>query len=146
MRAANRAYRESIAGVTIAKGANELTLIELGKVLESGRYEPIGMASPRGRRGVAMAYHVRWALSLAPFVLSVFALVWTRRQRGRVSIVAVGCAMTSGYYLALFLAGRAHMFDREMSAVVAAWTANVTFLALSALLLISSHYRLHENG
>jgi hypothetical protein len=39
MPAANQAYRESIAGVTIAKGANELTLIELGKVLDSERYE-----------------------------------------------------------------------------------------------------------
>ena len=45
--------------------------IELGKVLESGRSESIGMVSPRGRRSVAMAYHVRWAISLAPFVLSL---------------------------------------------------------------------------
>jgi lipopolysaccharide export LptBFGC system permease protein LptF len=146
MPAANQAYRQSIAGVTIAKGANELTLVELERLIESGQYATIGMGSPRGRRSVAMAYHVRWALSLAPFVLSVFALVWTRRQRGRVSIVAVGCAMTSGYYLVLFLAERAHMFDREMSAVVAAWAANVTFVALSALLSISSRDRLHENG
>jgi lipopolysaccharide export LptBFGC system permease protein LptF len=146
MPAANQAYRQSIAGVTITKGANELTLIELGRLIESGQYASIGMGSPRGRRSVAMAYHVRWALSLAPFVLSVLALVWTRRQRGRVSIVAVGCAMTSGYYLVLFLAGRAYMFDREMSAVVAAWAANVTFLLLSALLLISSRDRLHEMG
>jgi hypothetical protein len=37
-------------GRPIAKGAKELTLIELGKVLESGRYDSIGMASQRGRR------------------------------------------------------------------------------------------------
>ena len=146
MPAANQAYRQSIAGITIAKGANELTLIELGRLIESGQYASIGMGSPRGRRSVAMAYHVRWALSLAPFVLSVFALVWTRRQRGRVSIVAVGCAMTVGYYLVLFLAGRAYTFDRAMSAVAAAWAANVAFLMLSALLWISSRARLHENG
>ena len=146
MPAANQAYRESIAGVTIAKGANELTLIELGKVLESGQYESIGMVSPRGRRSVAMAYHVRLALSLAPFVLSLFALVWTRRQRGRVPIVAVGCAMTVGYYLILSFAGRAYTFDRAMSAVAAAWAANVAFLTLSAMLWISSRARLHENG
>ena len=102
------------------------------------------MGSPRGRRSVAMAYHVRWALSLAPFVLSLFALVWTRRQRGRVPIVAVGCAMTVGYYLILFLAGRAYMFDRTMSAVAAAWAANVAFLMLSAMLWISSRARLRE--
>jgi hypothetical protein len=115
MPAANQAYRQSIAGVTIAKGANELTLIELGKVLESGRYESIGIASPEGRRVVAMAYHVRLALSLAPFALSVFALVWTRRQRGGVSIVVVGFAMTVGYYLVLFLAARAYAFDPTRS-------------------------------
>ena len=146
MPAANQAYRQSIAGITIAKGANELTLIELGRLIESGQDASIGMGSPRGRRSVAMAYHVRWALSLAPFVLSVFALVWTRRQRGRVSIVAVGCAMTVGYYLVLFLAGRVYTFDRAMSAVAAAWAANVAFLMLSALLWISSRARLHENG
>ena len=144
MPAANQAYRQSIAGVPIAKGANELTLIELGKVLESGQDESIGMVSPRDIRSVAMAYHVRWAISLAPFVLSLVALVWTRRQRGRVPIVAVGCAMTVGYYLILFFAGRAYTFDRAMSAVAAAWAANVAFLMLSALLWISSRARVRE--
>jgi lipopolysaccharide export LptBFGC system permease protein LptF len=144
MPAGNQAYRESNAGVTIARGANELTLVELGKVLESGQYESIGMASPRGRRSVAMAYHVRWAIALAPFVLSLVALVWTGRQRGRVAIVAVGCAMTVGYYLILFYAGRAYTFDRAMSAVAAAWAANVAFLTLAAMLCISSRARLRE--
>ena len=146
MPAANQAYRESLAGVTIAKGANELTLIELGRVLESRQYESIGMVSPRARRSVAMAYHVRWAISLALFVLSLFALVWTRRQRGRAPIAAVGCAMTAGYYLILFFAGRAYAFDRAMSAVAAGWAADVAFLMLSALLWISSRTRLDENG
>ena len=144
MPAANQAYRQSIAGVTIARGANELTLTELGRVLESGQDASIGMGSPRGRRGVALAYHVRWALSLAPFALSLFALVWTRRQRGRVPIVAAGCAMTVGYHLVLFLAGRAYAFDRTMSAVAAAWAPNMAFLMLSALLWIGSRARLRE--
>ena len=91
-----------------------------------------------------MAYHVRWAISLAPFVLSLFALVWTRRERGRVPIVAVGCAMTFGYDFILSFAGRAYTFDRAMSAVAAAWAANVAFLTLAAMLWISSRARLRE--
>ena len=67
-----------------------------------------------------MAYHIRWALSLAPFVLSLFALLWTRRQRGGLLIVATGCAMTAGYYLSCSVAGRADEFDRTMPAVTAA--------------------------
>jgi lipopolysaccharide export LptBFGC system permease protein LptF len=46
--------------------------------------------------------------------------------------------MTVGYYFILFLAGRAYTFDRAMSAVAAAWAANVVFLMLSAMLWIGS--------
>jgi hypothetical protein len=52
--------------------------------------------------------------------------------------------MTVGYYLILFLAGRAYTFDRAMSAVATAWAANVAFPMLSAMLWICSRDRRRE--
>ena len=96
--AANQAFRLSVAGRPVMKGINELTLRELGQLLEPGTHEPMAVAPPSDWYRLALNYHTRWALSCAPIVLSLFAVAVTSRGRhGRLMLGFAGCGAILGY-------------------------------------------------
>ena len=126
----NQAFRVTASGRAVMKGANELTLGELGRLREAKAHEP--MAAPNEIRSLALNYHTRWAFAGAPFVLSFFAVALThRRRRGRLMLGFVGCAAIFGYYAIMYKA-RALGLDRTLPTFVAAWIPNAAFLILSA--------------
>jgi lipopolysaccharide export LptBFGC system permease protein LptF len=123
---ANQAFRVSINGGPLAKGANELTLRELDQLLEPGQ-----VGSPADLRALALNYHTRWALAVAPLVLAVFALVLTsRRQCGRLTLALAGCITIGGYYAVLYA-----VRNLGLVAYATAWIPNAGLLALSVALM-----------
>ena len=136
---ANQAFRVSMIGRPVLKGANELTLGELRQLLEPGTGEQRPVAAPSDLRSLALNYHGRWALAGAPLVLALFAVALTsRRQWGRIMPLLAGCLAIFGYYVVMYSARRLGL-DRTLSAFAAAWTPNVAFLILSvAVILLGS--------
>jgi hypothetical protein len=137
MPAGNQAFRVSRGGGNPAKGIPELTLGELGSLLEPGAHEPMLLLQPHEMRSVAVAYHTRWSLSFATLVLALFALtVVTRRPVGRVLLALAGCGAYLGYYL-LLVVGTDWGRDGTLSAFAAAWLPNVVFVVASAAVLMT---------
>jgi hypothetical protein len=138
---ANHAFRILVAkqidgAHPVMKGINELTLSELGQLLEPGTHEPMPLARASDRhRLAAVHYHTRWALSCAPLVVSLFALAVTARgRRGRLMLGFAGCGTILGYYI-LMVAATGLGQDRSIPAYAAAWFPNAAFLALSLALM-----------
>ena len=124
--ASNQAFRVAVAAdPTLAKGSNELTLLEARSRLSPGRDDPLG------RVRAATGYYQRWALSSAPLVLTVFALSLRTRYRPRRALMI----LTSGVaFLAYYLPGAGDVVDRLawMPAVLIAWLPILLF-SLAAL-------------
>jgi lipopolysaccharide export LptBFGC system permease protein LptF len=139
MPAANRSFRErvadslGIAGGTLTKGVNEMTLTELSGQIDS--YRGTAMAGSRIVRDLTFSYHQRWSLACATAVLALFALgVLARRPSTRwtVGLAAIGACFA--YYALLFL-GRSAALGGTIPASAGAWFPNGVFVLLSALLL-----------
>jgi lipopolysaccharide export LptBFGC system permease protein LptF len=145
--ASNQAFRVSVIGRHVTKGANELTLGELRQLLEPRTNEAAIIAPPAGTRHLALTYHTRWALAGAPFVLATFALALTsRRQLGRLMLGGLGLAAIFGYYVIMY-SGRRLGLDGEVPAVAAAWAPNAALLILSfALVKLRSFQRILPRG
>lgn len=127
---ANQAFRVSMIGHPLPKGANELTLGELRQLLEPGTHEPMSVTGPSDRRSLALNYHARWALSGAPFVLALFAVALTSRRRwGRMMPLLIGGVMILAYYVIMYSA-RGLGLNETISPFAAAWTPNTAFLML----------------
>jgi lipopolysaccharide export LptBFGC system permease protein LptF len=142
--AANQAFRVSMIGHPVLKGANELTLGELRELLEPGTAEPRPLAAPSDLRSLALNYYGRWALASAPLVLALFALALThRRQLGRLVTLLAGCLAIFGYYVVMHSARRLGL-DHTLSAFAAAWTPNVAFLILSVAVMLLASRRPNE--
>ena len=129
---ANQAFRVSMIGHPLPKGANELTLGELRERLEPGTGEQTPLATSIDLRSLALNYQARWALAGAPLIFALFALALTRRhQYGRIVPVLAGCLAIWGYYVVMYSARRLGL-DHTFSAFAAAWTPNVALLIVSA--------------
>jgi lipopolysaccharide export LptBFGC system permease protein LptF len=141
---ANQAFRVSMIGRPVAKGANELTLGELRQLLEPGSREPMSIAAPSDRRSLAFTYHMRWALAGAPLVFALFAVALTSRRRwGRVMPPLTGCLAILSYWGVMHSAMWLGL-DRILSAFGAAWAPNVAFLILSAAVTTNSYVRIPD--
>jgi hypothetical protein len=133
--AANQAFRVAVFGRDVVKGAPELTLGELGQLLDSGGHEPMALAPARDRRSLAWQYHFRYALSCAPLALAWFALsVIGRHQRGPVVLVICACAAVCGYYVCIWGARRL-MLDGTWPVVATVWFPNVACGVVSTALM-----------
>jgi hypothetical protein len=133
--AANQAFRVLVFGRNVVKGAPELTLGELGQLLEPGTHEPMAVAPPSDLRSLAWQYHVRCALSCAPLALALFALsVIGRRQRGPFVLFLCACAAVFGYY-ALIWGARTLVLDGTLPVLATVWFPNVVFGVVSAALM-----------
>jgi lipopolysaccharide export LptBFGC system permease protein LptF len=130
----NNAFRVAIAGRSLPKGANELTLGELRSQIEAGR----GMASAVSSfdvRRLALRYHQRWALASAPFVLALFAMACTSRRQWRRMMPFLAGALAIAVYYAIMLGALGAGRDELLSPFAAAWAPNAAFLVLSVVIM-----------
>jgi hypothetical protein len=133
--AAGQAFKEHVRittdkEVTGTSGPLEMTTNELRRTIDSltqsGRLQEA--------RKMAFAYHMRWALPCAPFVLALFAVaVISRRPVRRWIPAAAACGACFSYYC--FLAA-ADIVTRQTILPVAAfvWLPNLAFVLASAVL------------
>jgi len=136
---ANQAFRVALAeelglrGITkysLPRGMNELSLSELAR--ESMEYDAGGF--PQNARRFRRAYHMRFALPAATFVLSLLALgicgtLWRRARRVLAIVIALGL-----YWATLALAE----WNTILPPIVSVWAPNIVFTAMSLALLTVS--------
>jgi hypothetical protein len=130
----NHAFRVSVAGRPLLKGANELTLGELRAQIAAGR----GVApavSPFDTRRLTLRYHQRWALASAPFVLALFAMACTSRRQWRRMMPFLAGALAIAVYYAIMLWALGAGRDEWLSPFAAAWAPNAVFLTLSVVIM-----------
>jgi lipopolysaccharide export LptBFGC system permease protein LptF len=129
--AANQAFRVAIyGGADLPPGANELSLGDLSRQIESSRRGATAILGDV--RNLAFNYHIRVALSFSPLVFALFALVISSRgvlQRWTLGIAA--CCAFIGYYMLLYGA-RSWVWDGMLPAAAAAWLPNVILGLISA--------------
>ena len=133
---ANQAYRVALAeelglrGITkysLPRGMNELSLSELASRTEE--YDAGGL--PQNARTFRRAYHMRFALPAATFVLSLFALGICGTLRGRALRVLAIVIALGLYWATLALAAG----NPSLPPVVSVWAPNIVFTAISLALL-----------
>jgi hypothetical protein len=141
----NQAYRVAVAekldvrGITkysLPRGINELSLPELAGRIK--QYEAGG--SPQTARRFARAYHLRFALPAATFVLSLLALgiCGTVRHRG-------GRIVATVVVIGLYWAGFAFMeVTTQMPPIVSVWGPNMVVTAVALALLEIQSRRLQQ--
>jgi hypothetical protein len=130
--ASNQVFREVMAGRPLAKGMNELTLVELASEQALKRQWIVGGTARR-----AFELHFRLALAFAPLALGLFALGIATARREAAGIPAVSViALTScfAYYWLLSVARHALPYGDRLPPPVAAWLPNLAFLAMALLL------------
>jgi lipopolysaccharide export LptBFGC system permease protein LptF len=139
MPAANQAFRVAASGKpTLARGLSELTLRELGQVIDSGTPELMLPVSPAHKRQIEWSYHMRWALGFAPLVLALFAVAVTSDGRPAMwRLGLAGCAGIAGYYTLMFGAERSAL-DQTLPMAVAAWLPNLAVALLSGAMMKAS--------
>jgi hypothetical protein len=135
--ASNQAWRTRIAGREIPKGENELTLGELGtRIVEIRAFDPAAPA-----RRLSVIYHTRWALSVTPLVLAVFALM-VAGHSGRTAVGSAFATVVSLSGFALLLTWTSYLaFRGSVPPWLGAWLPNITFLGVIATLTLCSARR-----
>lgn len=144
--AAGQAFRVSVAEqlrrtngaeVTLQKGLVEMTLGELRQridaLTEAGRV--------RQTRTVRFAYHLRWGLPCAPFVLALFALAVLPRRPVRYWILAASAFGACLAYYFVLMAGDAAAREGALPAAAAAWLPNLVFVVAATVLLAAAAKR-----
>ena len=133
---ANQAFRVAVAqkldsqGITnysIPRGVNELSLSELSR--RGQEYDETGLATRA--RELRRAYHIRFALPVAAFVLSVLALAIGGLLQSRVRRVVVIVIALALYWVSLSAAEQ----STSLSPALSAWAPDVVFTALTLGLL-----------
>jgi lipopolysaccharide export LptBFGC system permease protein LptF len=141
---ANEAFRVALAeeldlrGITysLPRGMSELSLSELAsrsKEYDAGEF-------PQNARKFRRAYHIRFALPAATFVLSLLALGICGTLRGRARRVLAIVIALGLYWATLALAER----DTNLPPVVSVWAPNIVFTAISLALLKILRGRLQQ--
>jgi lipopolysaccharide export LptBFGC system permease protein LptF len=134
--AAGQAYRVALAeelgvrGITtysLPRGMTELSLPELAS--RSQEYEAGGF--PQNARKFRRAYHMRFALPAATFVLSLLAFAICGVLRGRARRVVAIVIALGLYWATLALAER----NTDLPPFVSAWAPNIVFAAISLAFL-----------
>ena len=132
--ASNQAYRTRVIGHEIAKGDNELTLGELGMRIEQIRaFDP---SAPARRSSVL--YHNRWALSVTPLVLVLFALALTCRSRRTTVGDALATLLLSAGFAWLLVWTNSLAFRGSVSPLLGTWLPNLTFMIATVVLMLWS--------
>jgi hypothetical protein len=139
----NQVFREVTFGGRLARGTNELTIVELWH--EARNRVVIPVITSR----YAFEFHFRLALAFAPLALGLFSLgIATARRKafgmltiGAFALVSCFAYYTLLYYTRLTYYARPDVRDHS-SAIVAAWGPNVAFLLAAFLFwMIRTHGR-----
>ena len=109
----------------ITRGANELTLGELRRRIQSER------EWGRDSTANAMSYHSRWALAAAPPVVVMWALLLLGRGARQRWLLALAAFATCAGYAGLMTAGRFAVFRGMLPPMAGAWIANLAFMAIT---------------
>jgi lipopolysaccharide export LptBFGC system permease protein LptF len=142
MPGANQAFRQLIARqlvghrIVLARGANELSLSELSARIDAANRAGRTADLPALRR----SFHMRWAASIAPLVLGLFAIAACSGVRTARKSLAIGFAVQIGYiwfYVAINPAADWSATSRVPPFAVA-WSPNVIVTLLAILLLLRS--------
>jgi hypothetical protein len=138
--AANDAYRTIIAGTATWRGANELTLIELGQRVYRG--SPGGALD--GPLPMAFWLNARLALAIAPVLLCVLALAGAdaRHRRSAPFIVLATLAVFVSCYV-LFPDYDIAILMRWLPAAAIAWIPNV-IVALATVQFRDLNWDCHD--
>jgi lipopolysaccharide export LptBFGC system permease protein LptF len=132
--ASNQAYRTKIVGRVIPKGDNELTLGELRTRIEEIRaFDPAAPA-----RRLSVLYHTRWALSVTPLVLAVFALGIAGHSRRATGGSALGAVLSSGGFFLLLMWTSYLAFRGSVPPLLGAWLPNITIFGVTTALTLRS--------
>jgi lipopolysaccharide export LptBFGC system permease protein LptF len=133
--ASNQVFRVKVTGREMAKGDNELTLGELGTRIEAIRaFDPAAPA-----RRLSVLYHARWALSVTPLVLAMFALALSGRRRRTTVGGDLITALLLSWGFVLLLVWTNHLaFRGSVPPLVGAWLPNLTFVGVTAAAMLWS--------
>ena len=131
--AGNQAFRELSFGGPLARGVNELTLVQLWQSAQDRFVIP----AIKSRR--TFEFHFRLAQAFAPLALGLFSLGMATARRRASSVPAIGIialASCFAYYSLLYWAQLywARIDIEFVPAIAAAWIPNLVFL-VSALWL-----------
>jgi len=139
---ANQEFRQAVFGQTVVKGVNELTLRELSERLASFRRTGLADGDPQ-----ALAYtcHMRWALSCATLVLTLFALAISRRIVARWLIALAAAGACFSYYVLMWI-GRAGTLHATLPAFFGAWLPNAVFAFVSLAMTAVTARRHNASG
>lgn len=128
--AANQAFRVSLAGAGVLRGASELPLGELGRMVKPGANARAHLAGPYGPH-LARTYYIRWGLSFSPLVLSLFALSLCVRRRARAAMtMTLVCASYIGFYFVT------PALEKYLPPVAFGWLPNIA-VTLAAIVVMS---------
>lgn len=134
--ASNQAFRVTFAGHDLAKGLHELTLGEVGQRVIRAEVHGDVVGEPSARE-LSIAYHSRWAFSLATFVLALFSLSIVRpRSAGRTIVGMAACVLYFAYYITVYDGTnplRVHV--GSLPAFAIAWFPNVVLVVTSVALI-----------
>jgi lipopolysaccharide export LptBFGC system permease protein LptF len=133
------ANRQGIDPALVRPGTSELSIWELRRQVQLARTGD--RSAPSEALSMELAYHARWVISFAPFVLALFMLsILTDRVVRRWALGLIAFVALFGYYVVMYL-GRAFAFAGDLPAV-AVWLPNVFFVAVSLALLMLANSRL----
>jgi hypothetical protein len=142
--AANQAFRvyvwQDIGQLPPPRGENELSINELGRLVEDGhgRGFPLGSYEWHHVNRLRFDYHSRWAISFASLALAIVALsVVARRSVRPWTAGAMVCGAVVGYYVLVYF-GRLFALDGGLPALIAAWLPNVVLVLIAVLCAVSA--------
>lgn len=143
--ASNQAFRESMAGMPVPRGLNELTISELAV-----RDAPPAAGAPGSTpRRLAFEFHLRLALAAAPLTLGLFSIgVIARRRRvyGPVPVALAASMWALGYYTLMVDARSAVYQGHWLPPAAAAWAPNLVIVAMTLALFRGVSRRSESTG
>jgi lipopolysaccharide export LptBFGC system permease protein LptF len=125
--ASQRAFYAAMTGNDIGSHLPDAFMVaELSQMGAMYKWTPTNQAQL-----VAVSYHARWAITFAPFVLSLLMLSVNTRRRGRVAATVYACAAMFGYY-AMIYGSRELAYSGRLPGLAAAWLPNAIVILIAA--------------
>jgi lipopolysaccharide export LptBFGC system permease protein LptF len=130
---ANQAFRVLVMGPHVRPGLPELSQAALRQFLDEPADVTMRILSASSA-AAAWVYYVRYALSIAPLVLAMFALsLLATRRAGRIARIVAAFVAVAVYYGCLWTA-RPLVLDGTVPAFAAVWFPNVALGIVSLVL------------
>jgi hypothetical protein len=140
--ASNQAFRVTVAGPHVARGAGELTVVELHSLMWARDGSIFALAPISNAWDVATNYYARFAVASSPMAFALFG-VWAAtlsRVSRRLLVVAIACA-----YVALILVVDPQQ-AKAFSPFFVAWFPTLSIAAIALLVRWCSPQRLSSTS